>query len=138
MNISPVFGEGQLPGSGGDGRHAGKRRKNPVTGLCCAQKSHLQNRYGRDGVLWMYGQSGEFLVRTGMPAKSGVGGGIMSAIPGKGGLGVVGPALNENGQQRRGIELLSRLSDEMDLSICKKPELRRKDEYNETIHPRPS
>ena len=38
----------------------------------------------------MYGQSGEFLVRTGMPAKSGVGGGIMAAIPGKGGLGVVG------------------------------------------------
>ena len=41
----------------------------------------------------------------------------MSAIPSQGGLGVVGPALNETGNSAGGIELLSRLSDEMDLSI---------------------
>ena len=91
--------------------------KNPVTGLCCAQKSHCKTAMAVMVSCGMYGQSGEFLVRTGMPAKSGVGGGIMSAIPGKGGLGVVGPALNETGNSAGGIELLSRLSNEMDLSI---------------------
>ena len=65
----------------------------------------------------MYDGSGDFAIRVGIPAKSGVGGGIMSAIPSKGGLGVVGPALNETGNSAGGIELLSRLSDEMDLSI---------------------
>ena len=91
--------------------------KNPVTGLCCAQKSLCKTAMAVMVSCGMYGQSGEFLVRTGMPAKSGVGGGIMSAIPSKGGLGVVGPALNETGNSAGGIELLSRLSDEMDLSI---------------------
>lgn len=91
--------------------------ENPVTGLCCAQKGHCKTAMAVMVSCGMYGQSGEFLVRTGMPAKSGVGGGIMSAIPGKCGLGVVGPALNETGNSSGGIELLARLSDEMDLSI---------------------
>ena len=80
--------------------------ENPVTGLCCAQKSLCKTAMAVMVSCGMYGQSGEFLVRTGMPTKSGVGGGIMS-----------GPALNETGNSAGGIELLSRLSDEMDLSI---------------------
>ena len=54
---------------------------------------------------------------AGIPAKSGVGGGILAAIPGKLGIGVVGPALNQKGNSIAGIRVLSDLSMELNLSI---------------------
>lgn len=65
----------------------------------------------------MYDASGHFAVHTGIPAKSGVGGGILAAVPGRMGIGVVGPALDEKGNSIGGIKVLEELSREMDLSI---------------------
>lgn len=58
----------------------------------------------------LYNGSGEFAVRSGMPAKSGVGGGIMAVLPGELGIGVFGPALDRNGNSIGGIALLEELS----------------------------
>lgn len=65
----------------------------------------------------MYDESGKFAVHIGIPAKSGVGGGIMAAVPHRMGIGVYGPALDKKGNSVAGSMLLKELSDELDLSI---------------------
>ncbi len=65
----------------------------------------------------MYDSSGHFAVTVGIPSKSGVGGGILSVVPGQYGIGTLGPALDEKGNSAAGIELLSQLSNELHLSI---------------------
>ena len=65
----------------------------------------------------MYDDSGKFAVHIGIPAKSGVGGGIMASVPRRMGIGVYGPALDEKGNSVGGKNILRDLSEEMDLSI---------------------
>lgn len=65
----------------------------------------------------LYDASGKFAVHIGIPSKSGVGGGILSAVPGRMGIGVVGPALDAKGNSIAGVKVLEDLSREMDLSI---------------------
>lgn len=65
----------------------------------------------------MYNASGEFAINVGVPAKSGVGGGIMASVPHKIGIGVYGPALDNKGNSIGGIEILKQLSKHLNLSI---------------------
>ena len=65
----------------------------------------------------MYDGSGAFAVDVGVPAKSGVGGGIMAIVPTRMGIGIFSPGLDAKGNSLAGIQVLERLSKRMFLSI---------------------
>lgn len=65
----------------------------------------------------MYDGSGEFAVRVGIPTKSGVGGGLLSVVDKKMGIGIYGPSLDEKGNCIAGRPLLEYLSKELNLHI---------------------
>jgi glutaminase len=69
----------------------------------------------------MYDDSGEWMVRVGLPAKSGVGGGIAAVRPSEFGIGVFSPRLDERGNSARGIAVLEDLSSAFGLHLLAHP-----------------
>jgi glutaminase len=64
-----------------------------------------------------YDGSGDFAFRVGIPAKSGVGGGIMGAVPGVGSVAVWSPGLNAHGNSQLGTLALEKLARAMNWSV---------------------
>ena len=65
----------------------------------------------------MYDFAGEWIYRVGIPAKSGVGGGILAALPARLGLGSYSPRLDSHGNSVRGIKVCEALSAHYDLHM---------------------
>lgn len=93
---------------GGVDPDSGKRRMQPYTARVVKT---LMLTCG------MYDGSGEFAVRVGIPAKSGVGGGIMACAEDRLGIGTYGPALDKKGNSIGGVRMLEVLSDLLGLHI---------------------
>jgi glutaminase len=64
-----------------------------------------------------YDAAGEFAYRVGLPGKSGVGGGILAVLPGRGCLCVWGPALDRSGNSVAGVEALDLFTTETGWSV---------------------
>ncbi|MBV9983424.1 glutaminase A, partial [Bradyrhizobium sp.] len=65
----------------------------------------------------MYDFAGEWIYRVGIPAKSGVGGGILAALPARLGLGSYSPRLDKHGNSVRGIKVCEALSAHYELHM---------------------
>ncbi|HOO59453.1 MAG TPA: glutaminase [Candidatus Mcinerneyibacteriales bacterium] len=91
--------------------------RHPVTGeqvLTSSLTKRLNSLMMTSG---LYNESGEFAYRVGLPSKSGVGGGIVSILPGHFSLALWGPELNACGNSLRGIEALDRFTTYSGLSV---------------------
>ncbi len=65
----------------------------------------------------MYDAAGDWVSNVGIPAKSGVAGGIIGALPGQLGLAVFSPKLDAHGNSARGVAVCERLSRDMGLHM---------------------
>ena len=65
----------------------------------------------------MYNYAGEWAYRVGIPAKSGVSGGIMGVIPERAGIAVFSPLIDERGNSVRGLRVFEDLSQEFGLHL---------------------
>jgi glutaminase len=65
----------------------------------------------------MYDSAGEWVVDVGMPAKSGVGGGVLAVLPGQLGIAVFSPPLDRHGNSVRGVEVCRQISTDLNLNL---------------------
>lgn len=65
----------------------------------------------------MYDDAGDWLASVGIPAKSGVSGGIIGVLPGQVGMAVFSPRLNDHGTSVVGIEMMRRISQDMGMHL---------------------
>lgn len=90
---------------------------NPVTGERAIDERYVQNVISVMLTCGMYHASSEWCYRVGMPAKSGVGGGITAVVPGKFGIGTFFPPLDAKGNSVPGIKVCKDLSEDFGLHL---------------------
>jgi glutaminase len=84
--------------------------KNPVTGKTVMKAENVPGVLAVMATAGLYDDSGKWLYRTGLPGKSGVGGGIIAVSPGKFGIAVVSPPLDEAGNSVRAQKAITDIS----------------------------
>ena len=84
--------------------------KNPVSGKQVMKSENVPEVLAVMATAGLYDDSGKWLYHTGLPAKSGVGGGIIAVSPGKFGIAVVSPPLDAAGNSVRAQKAIADVS----------------------------
>jgi len=92
---------------------------NPITSVVALKSKYVEKVLSVMTTCGMYDYSGSWVYSVGMPAKSGVGGGIMAVLPGQFGLGVFSPLLDPKGNSVRGLRVCEALSRDFGLHLLK-------------------
>ena len=90
---------------------------NPVTGERAVREDVVRSVLSVMTTCGMYDSAGDWLVSVGLPAKSGVSGGVLAVLPGRLGIGVYSPPLDERGNSVRGIAVCRDLSRDLALHL---------------------
>jgi glutaminase len=93
------------------------RGTNPVTGERVVAPYAVARTLSVMTSSGMYDYAGEWIYRVGIPAKSGVGGGIIAALPAQFGLGTFSPLLDSHGNSVRGLKVCGELSSHFNLHV---------------------
>jgi glutaminase len=91
--------------------------RNPLTREQAMAPEYVDNVLSVMASCGMYDFSGEWIYRIGLPAKSGVGGGILAVLPGQLGIGIFSPPLDAQGNSVRGIKVCADLSRDLSLHL---------------------
>ena len=87
--------------------------KNPVTGKVVMDAAKVPGVLAVMATAGLYDDSGKWLYHTGLPAKSGVGGGLIAVSPGKFGIAVVAPPLDDAGNSVKGQRAITMISNSL-------------------------
>jgi glutaminase len=90
---------------------------NPLTGEVALERDYVQDILTVMNSCGMYNYAGQWSYEVGMPAKSGVSGGIIAIIPGQIGIGVFSPRLDVHGHSVRGVQVCKQISETFGLHI---------------------
>jgi glutaminase len=97
---------------------------NPITGAAVVNEESSRRTLAVMATAGLYETSGDWLYDVGLPGKSGVGGGIVTVAPGKGGMGVFSPPLDGAGNSVRGQLVARFLSEQLGMHLfASRPEI---------------
>jgi glutaminase len=85
--------------------------KNPITGKTVMKAENVPEVLAVMATAGLYDDSGKWLYHTGLPAKSGVGGGIIAVVPGKYGIAAISPPLDSAGNSYKAQLAITQVSD---------------------------
>jgi glutaminase len=90
---------------------------NPITGVQALTLRYVGDVLSVMHTCGMYDFAGQWAYEIGIPAKSGVSGGILAVVPGKLGIGVYAPGLDVHGNSVRGIKVCEEISERLGLHV---------------------
>lgn len=94
---------------------------NPFSGKRALKSKFIPNVLSVMASCGMYDYSGEWIYNVGLPAKSGVGGGVMAVLPGQLSIAVYSPLLDGKGNSVLGVEICERIAESFSLHLYKTP-----------------
>jgi glutaminase len=94
---------------------------NPLTGERVVTEPVVRQVLSVMSTCGMYDAAGDWATQVGIPAKSGVAGGLIGALPGQIGIATFSPRLDAHGNSVRGVSLFGRFSSDMGLHVMEVP-----------------
>lgn len=90
---------------------------NPITGIQAVDPRYIRNVLSVMYTCGLYEVAGQWAYDVGLPAKSGVGGGLYAVVPGLVGIAIFSPPLNKSGASERGTLIVRDLARILDLHL---------------------